>query len=392
MPTRRTYLDYNATAPLRPQARAALVAALDHVGNASSVHAEGRRARATMETAREQVAALAGCLPREIVFTSGGTEANNAVLARGWDTVLLAGIEHDSVLAPARASGARLIELPVLGDGRADLTTLDEVLAREVQGRRRVLVSLQMANNETGVLQPVTEAVEIARRHGANIHTDAVQALGKVPVDFAALGVDFMTLSAHKLGGAKGVGALMVREGARPPPAEGGSERWGLTPLLTGGGQELGQRAGTENVAGIAAFGAATEAVAADLVPLSARLNEYQDQIETGVFQLLEQAQIAGSQARRLPNTSCIVVPGMSAETLVIALDLEGIAVSAGAAWSSGKVKTSHVLSAMGLPPDIASSAIRVSTGWNTTQDDIDAFLAAFGKVIHSRRPARRVA
>jgi cysteine desulfurase len=374
----RTYLDHNATTPLRPDARAALLAALELNGNASSVHAEGRRARAAIETAREQVAVLVGAKPAEVVFTSGGTESNNAALRAGWDRIIVAGVEHDSVLTPARLSGAPVAVLPVEGDGRVDPSRLEAMLIQGAATGWRTLVSLQMANNETGVLQPVAEAAEIARRHGAQIHTDAVQATGKCPLDFTGLGIDLMTVSAHKLGGPKGVGALVVRDG------------FALRSLMSGGGQERGFRAGTENVAGIAAFGAAAVASARDLAALRQRLAAYQDQIETG-------AQAAGAivlsnEAPRLTNTTCLALSGQAAETLVIALDLAGIAVSAGAACSSGKVKTSHVLTAMGLPPEIVGSAIRVSTGWTTTQDDIDAFLDAFGKVTQFHRPARKVA
>ena len=270
MPRARTYLDHNATTPLRPEARAALVAALDLNGNASSVHAEGRLARAAIETARQQVAALVGASPREIVFTSGGTESNNAVLRAGWDTILVAGIEHDSVLGPARASDAVVVDLPVQDTSVIDLAMLDSLLAQHAISGRRILLTLQMANNETGVLQPVAEAVAIARRQGAIVHTDAVQALGKVAVNFRALGADLMTLSAHKLGGPKGVGALVVRDGVP------------LKAQLTGGGQERGFRAGTENVAGIAGFGAAAVAAARDLASSQERLAGYRSWIEQG--------------------------------------------------------------------------------------------------------------
>jgi cysteine desulfurase len=382
----RTYLDHNATTPLRPQARAALLAASDLMGNASSVHAEGRRARSAIETAREQVAALVGASPREIVFTSGGSESNNAALRAGWDTIVLTGVEHDSVLAPAVDSRAAVVPVPVGSSGVVDLAQLDAALSGCCSPDKRTLVSLQLANNETGVLQPVAEAAAIAHRHGALIHTDAVQSAGRISIDFRMLDVDLMTLSAHKLGGPKGVGALVVRDGL----AEGGRPM-GLTPLLTGGGQERGYRAGTENVAGIAGFGAAARAALCDLATLDQRLFSYRRCIEKGALASAAGSEIVGHDTPRLPNTSCIVVPGMSAETLVIALDLAGIAVSAGSACSSGKVKTSHVLTAMGYAPEIAGSAIRVSTGWTTTQDDIDAFLMAFADITTASH-ARRVA
>lgn len=381
MTVRRTYLDHNATSPLRPEARAAMLAALELTGNPSSVHAEGRAARAAVETARAQVAALVGAKPREVVFTSGCTEANNAVLTAGWDVVVVSGIEHDSVLVPAEKSGARCVVLPIDAGGVADLTALESVLAGLGASAGRVLVSLQWANNETGVLQTVAEAAALAHRFGALFHTDAVQAAGKVAVDFHMSSADFLTLSGHKLGAPKGVGALAVRDGVH------------MSPLLHGGGQERGGRAGTENVAGIVAFGAATAAAERDVAAYGGRLRSYRDRIEGFVGENSRAAIVIAAGCDRLPNTSCIAVPGRSAETLVIALDLAGIAVSAGSACSSGKVKQSHVLTAMGLPPEIAGSAIRVSTGWDTTDQDIDAFLAAFGKIVGSSTSlARKVA
>ena len=363
----RTYLDWNATAPLRPEARAAFVAALDIAGNPSSPHAEGRRARAIVEDAREQVAALVGAKPAEVVFTSGGTEANNAVLSGGWDTIFVAGIEHDSVLAPARASGARVVDLEVDTGGvvRADTAC---VLA----GAERALLSIQLANNETGVLQPVAEIAAGAKSRGALVHTDAVQAAGRVAIDMRALGVDYLTLSAHKLGGPKGIGALVI------------DERESLPPLVMGGGQERRRRAGTENVAAIAGFGAAAMAARRDLAQMQ-RVGALRDALEARVKAVSPSVVVVGGATRRLPNTTGIALPGASAETLVIALDLAGIAVSAGAACSSGKVGASHVLSAMGLEPSLARAAIRVSLGWSTSEDDIEAFIAVWSKVALSR-------
>ena len=249
----RTYLDWNASAPLRREARAAMVAALDLTGNPSSVHAEGRRARALVEAARERVAALVGARPAEVIFTSGATEANNWVLGAGWDIIFVSDIEHDSVLAPARASGARIVRIPVSHQGMAQTEVVAGGVPGHSGGRGRALVSLQMANNETGVIQPVAATAALAREHGVLVHTDAVQAAGRVPVDFAALGVDLLSLSSHKLGGPKGVGALVVREGTEIPA------------FVTGGGQERRRRAGTENVAAIAGFGAAASAALADV-------------------------------------------------------------------------------------------------------------------------------
>jgi cysteine desulfurase len=363
----RTYLDWNATAPLRADVRASMLAALDVTGNPSSPHAEGRRARALIEDAREAVAALVGARPDGVVFTSGATEANNTVLAADWDTILLSPTEHDSVLAPARASAARLVEVPVDGDGRVcseRLAACLEELATQAKGAR-ALFSLQIANNETGVLQPLSRLAGVARRHGLSVHSDAVQGVGRVPISIGALDVDYLSLSAHKIGGPKGIGALVLREGAP------------LRALLGGGGQERGRRAGTENVAAIAGFGAAASAAAAEVAEID-RVRRLRDALEREVRALAPEAVILGCGADRLANTSCLAVPGTRAETLVIALDLAGIAVSAGAACSSGKVGASHVLRAMGLSPEIAAAAIRVSLGPANTQRDIARFLAAW--------------
>ncbi len=371
MSARRTYLDCNATAPLRPEARAACVSALDAIGNPSSPHAEGRRARALVEDAREQVAALVGAKPAEVVFTSGGTEANNAVLAGGWDTIFLSGIEHDSVLAPARASKARLVEIPVGNDGVVRAPGFDDRVAEA--SAARALVSLQMANNETGVLQPVAEVAAVTKARGVFVHTDAVQAAGRVAIDLRALGVDYLTLSAHKLGGPKGVGALVIREGASLPA------------LIAGGGQERRRRAGTENVPAIAGFGAAAEAAQRDLGAIH-RVARLRDELEARVRAMAPSAVVIGAGAKRLPNTTSIALAGTSAETLVIALDLAGVSVSAGAACSSGKVGASHVLQAMGIEPVLARAAIRVSLGWNSTEKDVEAFLEAWSNVALRRR------
>jgi cysteine desulfurase len=367
----RTYLDWNATAPLRKEAKAAVVAALDVVGNASSPHAEGRRARGLIEDARERVAALVNARPAEVVFTSGGTEANNAVLCGGWQAILLGGIEHDSVLAPAKASGARLTELAVSTDGVVALDPLERHLPG-LEGTR-ALVSLQLANNETGALQPVGEAARLARKSKVAMHTDAVQAAGRIGVDFEALGVDYLTLSAHKLGGPKGVGALVLRDGA------------GLPSFIVGGGQERRRRAGTENVAAIAGFGAAAEAACADLARME-QVRALRDRLEARVREVTPEAVIIAAGAGRLPNTTNLALPGSSAETLVIALDLEGIAVSAGAACSSGKVGASHVLAAIGLAPDVARAAIRISLGHASQERDVAAFIDAWSRIAAGRR------
>src|SRR5690606_39478842 len=299
----RTYLDHNATAPLRPEARAAMLDALDTLGNPSSVHAEGRRARAIVEEARERVAALVGVTPAQVVFTSGATEANCAVLRAGWESILVAGIEHDSVLAPARASGAAIVEVPVDANGRTELPAISSALDRSGSGKS--VLALQLANNETGVIQPVAEAAAVAHEHGVCVHSDAVQAAGRMELDFETLGVDTLSLSAHKLGGPRGVGALVLREG------------FDIAPFVVGGGQQRRRRAGTENVPGIAGFGAAASAAKRDLADMG-RIGALRDRLESGALAMAPDALAIGSGAERLPNTTCLALPGLSAETLVI--------------------------------------------------------------------------
>jgi cysteine desulfurase len=355
---KRTYLDYNASAPLRAEARDAMVAALDVCGNPSSVHSEGRHARKIVEAAREEVASLVNARPSEVVFTSGATEAN--VWAHsGWAQVFLAGIEHDSVRAPVSASGAVIVDLAVSTDGVASFKSTP----RADHGRS--LLTLQLANNETGVIQDVAHLGEMARGANIYVHTDAVQAAGRIAVDFKNLGASSMSLSSHKIGGPKGAGALVIRDGVT------------LVPLIAGGGQERRRRAGTENVAAIAGFGAAARAAARELSGMD-RVRDLRDRLESAVLDATPGAMVIGVSAGRLPNTSCIAWPGKIAETLVIKLDLAGIAVSAGAACSSGKVGSSAVLEAMGLEPGVARSAIRVSIGTDTTAEDIGVFLAAW--------------
>jgi cysteine desulfurase len=363
----RTYLDHNASSPLRPEARAAMLAALDVTGNPSSVHTEGRRARAVIETAREAVAALVGAKPGEVVFTSGASEANNCVIAAGWKTICVSAIEHDSVLAPARACGAKVIALPARSDGMVDLDAVAGQLAHAAGAGERLLLSVMMANNETGVVQPVAAAAEFARAHGISLHVDAAQGPGRLPVNFATLGADTLTISGHKLGGPRGVGALIIRDGVNLPA------------LIKGGGQERRRRGGTENVAGIAGFGAAAERVARE-AGQAARIKVLRDKLEAGIAAATPQAVIIGQSAPRITNTSCIAMPGRASETMVIRMDLEGVAVSAGAACTSGKIGANSVLVAMGLGPDITGSAVRVSLGPETTDTDIAAFLAAWQK------------
>jgi cysteine desulfurase len=369
----RTYLDHNATAPLRPEAAAAMTAAMSVCGNPSSVHHEGRRARAIIETAREQVAKLVNAKPLEVVFTSGATEANAWVIgAGGWAAIVSAEIEHDSVRGPVSNANGLHRSLAVGTDGLIDLSEIAKYGATAAETGGRTLVVLQMANNETGVLQPVAETAALCRKYNLHLHTDAVQMPGRLPIDFTALGADTLSLSSHKLGGPAGVGALIIRDGAK------------LASFMTGGGQERRRRAGTENVTGIAGFGAAAEAAGAD-VDAATRLAGLRDQLEAGLREITPPAVIVGSKSPRLPNTASVALPGRAAETMVIKLDLAGIAVSAGAACSSGKVGASHVLTAMGLGADLASTAIRVSLGWNSSKADVATFLEVWGVVTQPR-------
>jgi cysteine desulfurase len=374
MTASRTYLDYNATTPLLPAARDAMLAALKLTGNPSSVHAEGRQVRAIVENAREQVALMVNAKPSEIVFTSGAAEANATVMAGAWNVIAAGPIEHETVLA-GLAQHVKVVELPVGIDGRVVLPLAGawpNLPATGVNSYGGALLSLQLANNETGVIQPVEEAAALARQHGYAVHCDAVQGPGRIPVDFRAIGVDFLSLSAHKLGGPKGIGALVIRDGAS------------LSPLIPGG-QERRRRGGTENVAAIAGFGAAAEAVSGMLAAAS-RIAALRDRLEREIRSISPGVVVIGAESPRLPNTSCIALPGMRAETLVIRLDLKGIAVSAGAACSSGKVGSSHVLAAMGLSPAVARAAIRVSLGSGSTAADIDRFLATISEIVAAEK------
>ena len=374
----RSYLDWNATAPMREEAKAALAAALSLAGNPSSVHAEGRAARVLVETAREQVAALVGTLPGNVFFASSGTEANMLALTPAIETadekrprsrLFLSAIEHASVRAGGRFPREAIEELPVRSDGRLDLAALAAAIAKSP----RALISLMLANNETGIIQPVAEAAAIVHAAGGLIHVDAVQAVGRTPCDIGALGADLITLSAHKIGGAKGVGALIrAREDIHFPE-----------PLIRGGGQERGLRAGTENVPGIAAFGAAAAAALARRESEIAHMAALRNRLETGLLASSPDAVIFGrnDSVERLPNTTLFALPGIKAETAIIAFDLEGVAVSSGAACSSGKVQPSHVLGAMGVSGPLQRGAVRVSLGWNTTVADVEKFLAAWTKL-----------
>jgi cysteine desulfurase len=372
----RCYFDWNATAPLRDEARQALQDALASAGNPSSVHGEGRAARRLVEHAREEIAAVVKARSADVFFTSSGTEANMLALTpaietatekRPRDRLLISAIEHSSVRAGGRFPRQAIEELPVGADGRLNLAALTEATAKSP----RPLVSLMLANNETGVVQPVAEAAAIVRAAGGLLHVDAVQAVGRIACEIGTLGADLLTLSAHKIGGAKGVGAL-VRANDDIHIAD---------PLIRGGGQERGLRAGTENVSGIAAFGAAAAIARRDHAAEAAHMLKLRNLLETGLKAISPRAVIFGAGAERLPNTTLFGAEGMKAETAVIAFDLEGIAVSSGAACSSGKVQPSHVLAAMGVSPSLTRGAVRVSLGWATTETDIERFLGAWRKL-----------
>jgi cysteine desulfurase len=374
----RTYLDHNATSPLRPEVAEVVLRALQMPGNASSIHMEGRAARAEIETARVSVARLAGAKAKNTVFTSGGTEAANLVLTssfrrlgqQGPTWLLVGAAEHPCVLNGHRFPADRVVKIPVDGNGIVDLSWLKTCL--QELGEERALVSVQLANNETGVIQPVTEIAALVHESGGLVHTDAVQAAGRVPVDIVALGVDALTLSAHKLGGPKGVGALVLA-----------SDQYEIAEkLIRGGGQEKSYRAGTENVPGIAGFGAAAELAQAALAEEAERLETLRNEAETHVRRLAPDALVVGAGAERLPNTLAFAIPGLKAEMALIAFDLAGIALSSGSACSSGKVKRSHVLDAMGVEPALAEGVLRVSLGWTTTKEDVIRFAEACERVV----------
>jgi cysteine desulfurase len=361
--TTPVYLDYNATAPVKPKVIEAVADAMASTGNPSSVHAAGRTARKLITKAREQVAALVGAAPSSIIFTSGGTEANNQALFNG--PILTSAIEHPSVLALTDTPSPA----PVDADGIIDLERLRQCLASE----RPATLAVMLANNETGVIQPVREVAAITKEAGVRLHVDAVQAAGKIPIDFHDLGADTLSLSAHKLGGPQGVGALVVRDGLEPAS------------LLRGGAQERRLRPGTENVPGIVGFGKAARLAAED-GGFVARIGGLRDRLETELQALEPEARVFGQHVERLANTLCIALPGINHETQLIAFDLAGIAVSAGSACSSGKVGPSHVLQAMGVPTALAECAIRISFGWASQDDDVDRVVSACRDLLARRR------
>lgn len=377
------YLDHNATSPLRAAAKAAMAEALDAGGNASSVHAAGRAARSRIEHARAAVARLAGCRVSEVVFTSGGSESN-ALALRGAvqaaaeqgkriTRLMISATEHDSVRATALAlaesvPGLKLQEIPVTVAGKVELAALRDML---IHGKGRALVSVMAANNETGVIQDIAEIATLVKREGgadALFHVDAVQMAGRGGFFFAAYGADYMTISAHKLGGPQGAGALIISETAP------------LLAQLTGGGQELGRRAGTENTAAIAGFGA----IAGECDD-AVRLEDLRNTFEQELRRLVPDVVIFGEDVRRIPNTSNFAVPGLASEAALIALDLDGVAVSSGAACSSGKVQPSHVLAAMGVPDSFARCGIRVSFGWTNAASDINAAIDSLRRLLARR-------
>jgi len=373
------YLDHNATSPLRPESLSAVTHALTVGGNPSSIHANGRAARGLADQAREQVAALAGAKGDAVIFTSGATESNNLALfgavegsleaeASRITRIFVGAIEHSSVLATAsrlaeRFPWIRVSHLPVNADGVIDLEAL-RVALRE--GKGRALVAVMAANNETGVVQPIADVSKLVREAGALLLVDAVPAAGKIRLDFSLC--DYMTLSAHKIGGPQGVGALLVRETVP------------LAPQLVGGGQQKGLRAGTENLSGIAGFGAAAHALA-DGEGERARIAHLRDHFEAALKVAVPETIIFGGKAERLCSTSAFAIPGLTAETALIALDLDGVMMSSGSTCSSGKVSVSHVLTAMGVDEKLAAGALRASFGWSSTMEDVNAAIQSLLKL-----------
>ena len=380
MASQRVYLDHNATAPLRPQAESAAFDVLACAANPSSVHLEGRRARALVEDARRQVACLVGSRPERVVFTSGATEAAHLALSpdlgadgrRGFDRLLVGATEHATVLHGHRFGNGVVETVPVLPSGVLDLAALSSALARG----GRCIVAVQAANNETGVLQPIDDIAELTSRYDGVVICDAVQAAGRIACD--AVPADVLLLSSHKLGGLAGAGAVVML-----------SDRVALgAAVLRGGGQERGFRAGTENVVAIVAFGAAAEA--ASSLAEASLMAVLRGRFEAGLLRIAPDAEVFGRDAPRLPNTSAFAIPGLSAETLLMSLDLAGIAVSSGSACASGKVGRSHVLEAMGVQPDLRVGAVRVSFGWSSTETDVERVLAEMAATL-DRMKGRRL-
>lgn len=385
----RVYLDYNATSVPRVSAKEAVAAAMMAPTNASSVHTEGRAARAIVEDARHQLAVLIGAEPEAIFFTSGATESNTTALSpemelagkpARFDVLLLSGVEHPAVRAGGSFKPEQIETVPVDANGVIVLDALKDALAKHAKEGRRAFVSVMAANNETGVLQPLRAVADIVHAANGVFHSDAVQVIGKIPFDVRESGVDLLSITSHKLGGPQGVGAVVTAHRDTRVPA-----------LMRGGGQERGRRQGTESVAAIAGFGAAATEAGQTLTPEGSRLGALRAKIEEGIRSIAKDAVIFSDRAARLPNTTFFAAPGVAAEVALIALDLDGIALSAGSACSSGKSAASPTLQAMGVNSDIGRCAMRVSTGWNTSDADVTQFLTAFAKVYTSlnKRGAR---
>lgn len=378
----RIYLDWNATAPLLGVARDAVLEALALPGNPSSVHAEGRAARVVVEKARRDVAGLLGAEPAHVTFTGSATEAANHVLSPAYrmgkakiavGRLYVSAIEHPAIRNGGRFAPEQITEIPVTQQGLVDLDALAGLLAAHDLASGMPLVAIMLVNNETGLVQPIREAAAVVKKHGGLLVVDAVQAAGRIPVPIADLGADFLIVSAHKLGGPKGVGALVSRGETLMPE-----------PLVRGGGHEKGHRAGTENLAAIAGFGAAARAMGEEIETRNAAIAALRDRAEGAMLSVAPETVIYGRGLARVGNTSFFRLPGLKAETGQIAFDLEGVALSAGAACSSGKVGASHVLTAMG--EDAAHGALRLSLGPATTETDIDRFITVFDKIASRRK------
>jgi len=384
----RLYLDWNATAPLHPAARAAIMRAIDVFGNPNSVHGEGRAARAAIEGARRKVAALVGADAASVIFTSGATEAANLVLTpdfRMGRTPLQLGrlyfsaIEHPAVREGGRFNKEKMTEIPVTEAGIVDLDALGALLDAHDKAAGLPMVAIMLVNNETGIVQPVEAAAKIVHDHGGLFVVDAVQAAGRIALDINKIGADFVIVSSHKIGGPKGAGALIARGEALMP-----------RPLIQGGGQERGHRSGTQNSLALIGFGAAAESAADELVTRNATIGALRERLEAGMRQMASDVMIHGEGGERVANTVFFTLPGLKAETGQIAFDLEGVALSAGSACSSGRLGESHVLTAMGR--DAKLGALRISLGFSTTEEEIDRAIAAFAKIACRRRPAGEAA
>jgi cysteine desulfurase len=384
----RLYLDWNATAPLHPAARDAVVRAFDLFGNPNSVHGEGRAVRAAIEAARRQVARLTGADPAHVIFTSGATEAANMVLTPDFRMgrtplaighLYVSGIEHPAIREGGRFPKERMTEIDVTPAGVVDLDALERLLAAHDKAEGLPMVAIMLVNNETGIIQPVREAAKIVQAHGGLLVVDAVQAAGRLKLDINDIGADFMIVSSHKIGGPKGAGALVTRGEVLMP-----------RPLIQGGGQEKGHRSGTENSLAVIGFGAAAEAALADFDQRNATIEKLRDRFEDGMRRTAPDVIIYGADGSRVSNTSFFTLLGMKAETGQIAFDLEGVALSSGSACSSGKVGESHVLVAMGRDPKLG--ALRISLGFATTEEEIESAIVAFARIAGRRKPAGQAA